>query len=320
MNIMLKIAASAAAVILSGAAHAQDGWPTKPITFIVPYAPGGYTDSVGRITAKYAEAKLGQPVVVENRGGAGGIVGTELVASAKPDGYTFCVCSSGAVSIAPVAQKVSYDPVESFVPVSIVSTTPQVVIAHPSVPANDMAELVEYGKAHRGELNYGSSGIGGLMHYSVELFESMTGADFTHVPFQGGAPATAAVVSGEVHLSFTNMSDAIPQIEAGTVKGLAVTSAERSEYLPDLPSASEVAPGFEAISWNGIMAPAGTPEPIVDRMAGILAEMAADPAVKESMGKIGATLVSTTPQEYRDRIAAEVEQWTEVLKQIEASR
>ncbi|MYZ49116.1 Bug family tripartite tricarboxylate transporter substrate binding protein [Propylenella binzhouense] len=320
MKSSLTAVLAAAGILLSGAAFAQDAWPTKPITIIVPYAPGGYTDGVTRITAKYLEGKLGHAVVVDNRGGAGGILGTEITADAAPDGYTFCMCSSGAVSIAPVAQKVGYDPLKDFAPVSIVSTTPQVVIANPSVPVSNMAELVQYGKDHPGELNYGSSGIGGLMNYSVELFQSMTGAKFVHVPFKGGAPATAAVVAGEVQLSFTNMSDAIPQIEAKTVKGLAVTSKERSEYLPDLPPAADVAPGFEAISWNGVMAPAGTPQPIVDKLAGTLAEMAKDADVKAGMAKMGATLVATTPDEFKARIAGEVETWTGVLKEIEAKK
>ena len=220
-------------------AHAQDAWPSRPITFIVPYGPGGYTDLVGRLTARYVEKTLGKPVVVENRVGAGGIVGTQYVASAAPDGYTFCVCSVGAVSIAPFAQKLGYDPVQDLAPVGIVSSIVQAVIVKKDLPVKSMAELVAYAKANPGKLNYGSSGVGGLTHYSVELFQARTGTKAVHIPFKGGAQSTAAVLAGEVDFSFANMTDALPQIEAGLVRGLAVTSLERSPYFPDLPSVHE---------------------------------------------------------------------------------
>jgi tripartite-type tricarboxylate transporter receptor subunit TctC len=302
-------------------ALAQDGWPKQTVTLIVPYAPGGYTDIVGRLTARYLEKALGKSVIVENRAGAGGIIGTRAVAKAVPDGYTLCVCSVGAVSVAPAAQPVQYDPVKDFAPISIVSIIPQTVIVKPSLPVKSMRELIDYAKARPGELNYGSSGAGGLMHFSVELFQARTGTKMTHVPFKGGAPATAAVVAGEVDLSFTNMTDALPQIEAGTVRGLAVTSEQRSPFAPNLPTVAESAlPGFAAETWNGIMAPAGTPEPIVRRLADILKKMAEDPEVKEAMAKVGATAVATTPDEYRRKIAHEIEQWSTLLKEIEKGK
>ena len=185
-------------VLAPGMAHAQDVWPSRPITFIVPYGPGGYTDLVGRLTARYVEKTLGKPVVVENRVGAGGIVGTQYVASAAPDGYTFCVCSVGAVSIAPFAQKLGYDPVQDLAPVGIVSSIVQAVIIKKDLPVKSMAELVAYAKANPGKLNYGSSGVGGLTHYSVELFQARTGTKVVHIPFKGGAQSTAAVLAGEV--------------------------------------------------------------------------------------------------------------------------
>ena len=169
----------------SNGAHAQDAWPSRAITFIVPYGPGGYTDLVGRLTARYVEKALGKPVIVESRVGAGGIVGTQYVASAAPDGYTFCVCSVGAVSIAPFAQKLGYDPVQDLAPVGIVSTIVQAVIVKKDLPVKSMAELVAYAKANPGKLNYGSSGVGGLTHYSVELFQARTGTKVVHIPVQG---------------------------------------------------------------------------------------------------------------------------------------
>src|SRR6266702_2566316 len=218
--------------------QAQDAWPARPITFVVPYGAGGYTDLVARLTGRYVENALGKPVIVDNRAGAGGIVGTQAVANAAGDGYTFCVCSIGAISIGPFdpTQKIGYDPLRDLTPVGIVSSIAQVVIARKDLPVKTLAELVSYAKANPGKLNYGSSGAGGLTHYSVELFQARTGTKAVHIPFKGGSPSTAAVVSGEVDFAFSTMTDALPQIEAGTVRGLAVTSIERSSYFPNLPS------------------------------------------------------------------------------------
>src|ERR1700712_1968723 len=297
-------------------AVAQD-WPTKTIKLVVPYAPGGYTDSVGRITAQYLEKALGQTVIVDNRAGGGGIVGSDLVSKSPGDGYTLCVCSVGAISIAPVAQTTSYDPLTSFKPISIVSTIPQTVIINPSLPVNSMAELVAYAKANPGKLSYGSSGAGGLMYFSVELFGARNGTKMTHVPFKGGSPATAAVVSGEVDLAFTNMTDALPQMEANTVRALAVTSAKRSEFAPQVPTVAEtVTPGYSVESWNGVMAPAGTPDAVITKVSDALKKMAADPDVQKKMAVAGASTVYTTPAEYKAQIASEVEQWRALLKEI----
>jgi tripartite-type tricarboxylate transporter receptor subunit TctC len=297
--------------------QAQDSWPNRPITFIVPYAGGGYTDLVSRLTARYVEKALGKPVVVELRPGAGGLVGTQAVVNAPPDGYTFCVCSVGAVSIAPFAQKLGYDPVQDLMPVAIVSSIVQAVIVKKDLPAKSMAEFVSYAKANPGKLNYGSSGAGGLTHYSVELFQTRTGTKVVHIPFKGGAPSTMAVVSGEVDFAFANMTDALPQIEAGSVRGLAVTSLERSSYFPDLPSVHEtVSPGFIAETWNGVMAPSKTPEAIVRKMSGILLQMADDPEMKEAMRKAGASTVKSTPEQFRMQIQQEMTQWEPLIKEI----
>lgn len=309
------------ACILGGAAgaQAQEDWPKTTVRFVVPYAPGGYTDAVARITARFVEKALGRAVVIDSRPGAGGILGTDFVSKAQPDGYTLCVCSVGAVSVAPVDQKVDYDPLKSFSPISLVSTIPQTVIVHPSLPVHTLADLIAYAKANPGKLNYASSGAGGLMHFSVELFQARTGTKMMHIPYKGGAPATMAVLTGEAQLTFTNMTDALPQIEAGTVRALAVTSAERSPFLPNLPTVEESGlSNYDVESWNGIMAPAGTPQGIVQRLADILAQMARDPEVKQAMAKIGATTVATTPQAFQDRIKAEVEQWSMLLKEVRA--
>jgi tripartite-type tricarboxylate transporter receptor subunit TctC len=304
------------AAALSTTAHAQT-WPSKGITLIVPYAPGGYTDAIGRVTARYLEKALGVNVIVENKAGAGGIVGSQLVAKAPPDGYTLCVCSVGAISVAPVAQKVAYDPKKDFEPISIVSTIPQTVIVKKSLPIESMKDLVNYAKANPGALKYGSSGAGGLMHYSVALYQVRTGTNMVHIPYRGGAPATLAVVTGEVDLSFTNMTDALPQMEAGTVRALAVTSVARSPFAPNLPTVAETGvPNFAAESWNGIMAPAGTPAPVIERVSKALQAMAQDDEAKKQMANVGATAVFTTPAEFKKSIENEVAQWAELVKEL----
>jgi len=296
---------------------AQDAWPNRSMMFVVPYAPGGYTDLVARLTARYVEKALGRPVVIDNRAGAGGIVGTQAVANAAPDGYTFCVCSIGAISIAPFAQKIGYDPMQELAPVGIVSSIVQVVIVKKDLPVKTMAELVSYARSNPGKLNYSSSGAGGLTHYSVELFQARTGTKTVHIPFKGGSLATAAVVSGEVDFAFANMTDGLPQVEGGTVRGLAVTSLERSIYFPNLPSVHEaVVPNFIAESWNGVMAPAKTPEPIIRKLSEVFIKMADDPEVKETMRKAGANTVKSTPAQFRAQIEQEMEQWKPLIKEI----
>jgi tripartite-type tricarboxylate transporter receptor subunit TctC len=297
--------------------HAQAAWPERPITLVVPYAPGGYTDLTARLTARYIEKALGKPVVIDSRPGAGGIVGTQVVASAAPDGYTFCVCSVGAISVAPFAQKVAYDPIKDLAPVSIISTIVQAVVVKKALPVTSMVELVAYAKANPGKLNFGSSGAGGLTHYSVELFQARTGTSMVHIPFKGGAPAMAAVLSGDIDLSFANMTDALPQIEADTVRGLGVTSLERSPYFPNLPSVHEaVSPNFIVETWNAIIAPPKTPEPIIQKMAEALIRMADDPEVVAAMRKLGASTVKSTPDQFRTQIAQEIEQWKPLIKEI----
>lgn len=314
-GLLLSLGIAAAPSML----RAQDAWPVRPVTFVVPYGAGGYTDLVARLTARYVEKAVGKPVIVDNRAGAGGIVGTQLVANAPADGYTFCVCSIGAISIAPFDphQKVGYDPLRDLAPVGIISSIAQVAIVRNDLPVKTLAELVAYAKAHPGKLNYGSSGAGGLTHYSVELFQARTGIKVVHIPFKSGGPSTAAVVSGEVDFAFANMTDGLPQVRAGSVRGLAVTSLKRSPYLPDLPTVQEaVLPHFVVETWNGIMAPSKTSEPIIRKLAEILIRMADDPEVKDIMGKAGADTVKTTPEEYGAQILREIAQWKPLIQEI----
>jgi len=321
MKPIASLTLSVALALVPTLARAQEAWPIRSVTFIIPYAAGGYTDLVGRLAARYVERALGKPVIIDNRAGAGGIVGTQVVANAVPDGYVLCVCSVGAVSIAPFAQKVGYDPIEDLAPIGIVSSIPQVVIVRKDLPVKTMIDFVSYAKANPGKLNYGSSGVGGLTHYSVELFLVRTGTSAVHIPFRGGAQSTAAVVSGDVDFAFANLTDALPQIESGSVRALAVTSLDRSSYFPALPSMHEtVLPNFIAETWNGIMAPSKTPEPIIRKLSDILIKMADDPEVKESMRKAGASTVKTTPAQYRAQIEQEIAQWKPLISEITEKR
>jgi tripartite-type tricarboxylate transporter receptor subunit TctC len=319
MRHVAGVALALAIASVPSVVQAQEPWPARPITFLVPYGAGGYTDLVARLTARYVEKALGKPVIVDTRPGAGGIVGTQAVVNAAADGYMFCVCSIGAISIAPFDpnQKVGYDPVRDLAPVGVVSSIAQAVVVKKDLPVKTMAELVSHAKANPGKLNYGSSGAGGLTHYSVELFQARTGIKVVHIPFKGGAQSTAAVIAGEVDFSFANMTDAMPQVQAGTVRGLAVTSHKRSPYLPDLPTVHEAfLRDFVVETWNGIMAPSKTPEPIIRRLSEILIKMADDPEAKEIMRKAGADTVKTTPEEYRAQIGQEIAQWKPLIEEI----
>lgn len=312
-KLLLTLAAFAALV---EPALSQDKWPSRPIKFIVPYAAGGNTDAVSRIAANHLQKSLGVSIVIENRGGAGGIVGTDAVAKAAPDGYTFCGCSLGPLTI-PSIEKLPYDPLTDLVPISLLNTNPLILLVNPNVKANNVKELIALAKSSPNALNYSSSGLGGLMYFSAELFKAKTGAPMTHVPYRGGAPATAAVISGEVQLVFTNMSDAVGQIDGGKVRALAVTTSKRSSAAPKVPTLiEEGVPNFHTESWNGLFAPKGTPKEIVDKMAQAVAEMMKDPSVHQQMANFGSDAVSNTPAEYAAMLRRETDVWANLVKEL----
>jgi tripartite-type tricarboxylate transporter receptor subunit TctC len=311
-----------ATIAFTQAAPAQDQWPSRPIKLIVPFAPGGNTDAVARIAADFFQKALGgASVVIDNRGGAGGIIGTDATAKAMPDGYTFCVCSIGSITISPATEQLPYDPLKDLMPISLVNTNPLILLVNPQVKANSVKELIALANSNPSGLNYSSSGIGGLMYFSAELFKAKTGAPITHVPYRGGAPATAAVVSGEVQLTFTNMSDAVGQIAGGTVRPLAVTTAARSPAAPEVPTLAEQGlDGYATESWNALFAPRGTPQPIVARMAAIAAQMAADPTVQKRMAEFGSVAVANTPEQFAQRLRDETALWANLVKEIAAKK
>lgn len=298
-------------------AVAQDAYPSRLIKLIVPFAPGGNTDVVGRVTAAYMQKALNVNVVVENRAGAGGINGTDMVAKSPPDGYTLCVCGIGPITVAPATEKLPYDPLKDLVPVSLINTNPLILVVNPKLEAKNAADIPNLSRSTPQGLSYGTVGAGGLMQFAAEIFRVKTGANFTSVPYRGGALATAAVVSGEVQLAFSNMSDAMAQMAAGTVRPLAITTAKRSPHTPDIPTLMELGlVDYPVESWNALFAPAGTPQPIVDRLAQVMAQMAADEAHQKRMADIGSIAVANSPNEFATALRAETEQWGKALKAI----
>ena len=319
--ILALFLANVAVAALAPPALAQDKWPSRPIKLIVPFAAGGNTDAVARIAANHMQKALGVNVVIENRGGAGGIVGTDAAAKSAPDGYTFCVCSIGSITIAPATEKLPYDPLSDIVPISLLNTNPLILLVNPNVKANSVQELIALAKDKSNQLNYSSSGIGGLMYFSAELFKAKTGAQITHVPYRGGAPATTAVIAGEVQLVFTNMSDAVSQLEGGKVRALAVTTSKRSPAAPNVPTLAEQGiAGYHTESWNALFAPKGTPQPVIERMAQIAAEMAKDATVQKQMANFGSIAVANTPAEFAKMLREETALWGDLVKQIGAAK
>jgi tripartite-type tricarboxylate transporter receptor subunit TctC len=298
-------------------AQAQEAYPNRPIKLIVPFAAGGNTDAIGRVAASYMEQALKISVIVENRVGAGGIIGTDAVVKAAPDGYTLCVCNAGPITVTPWTEKVPYEPLKDLAPISLINTNALVLIVNLKVEAKTAADLVALSQKVPGGLSYSTVGAGGLVTFSAEIFRTQTKANLTAVPYRGGALATTAVVAGDVQLSFANMSDAMGQLESKGVRPLAVTTAKRSEYLPDVPTLVET--GLVSIpveSWNGLFAPAGTPKPIIDQLAKVMADMVRDPEVRKRMATFGSSAVANTPAEYAEMLRAESGQWEKAVTEI----
>jgi tripartite-type tricarboxylate transporter receptor subunit TctC len=307
--------------LAAGGAQSQEQWPSRPIKLIVPFAAGGNTDVVSRIAAQFLQQRLGVSVFVENRAGAGGITGTEAAARAKPDGYTFCICGNGPITVVGAIEKLPYEPLKDLTPISLVNTNALILLVHPSVRASTVSELIAMAKTRPGELNYGSPGVGGLIYFSAELFQSMTATKFTHVSYRGGALATQAVVSGEVQLLFANMSDALPQMEAKNVRPLAVTTTRRSSHAPDVPTMAEAGlAGYNVESWNGMFAPAGTPSGVIEHMAKLLAEFSQDPASVERIRRVGSEPAANAPADYESLIRTETALWNDVVKGLDLKR
>ena len=315
-TLLAALAASLAAA-LAPVAFAQPAYPTKPIRIVVPFPPGGTTDILARAAAQKMTEAWKEKAVVDNRPGAGGNIGAELVAKAPADGYTLLMGTVGTHAInASLYAKMPYDHVKDFAPVILVAAVPNVLVVHPSVPATTVAELIAYAKANPGKLNFASSGSGTSIHLAGELFKVMAGVQMTHVPYKGSAPAIADLLGGQVQLMFDNLPSALPQIRAGKLRALAVTSSQRAAALPDVPTIAESGlPGYEASSWFGLLAPAGTPADIVAKINGEVARWLASPEAKEKLLAQGANAAGGTPEDFARHIATETAKWQKVVRE-----
>jgi tripartite-type tricarboxylate transporter receptor subunit TctC len=316
---LLAVAAAAASAlalgIVAAPAHAQAAYPDKPIRLVVPFTPGGVTDTGARVVAERLGARLGQQVVIDNRPGASGNIGTQMVAGAAPDGYTLVLGFDGTMVINPhVFAKVPFDTLKDFVPVSKIGDAVLVIVTHPSVPAKTLPELIAYSKANPGGLSYGSSGTGGTPHVAAEMLKVRTGANFVHVPYKGGGQAMTDVVGGQLPMLYTAVAGASPFIDKGQVRAIAVSSAQRLASLPDVPTVAESVPGFEASSWIGILAPARTPAAIVERLQKELAAVVREPAIRERLAKLGIAAVGNTSAEFTQQIRDDLAKYADVVK------
>ena len=297
------------------AALAQSDWPSKPIRIIVPFAAGGNTDIVARITAIRLSQILGQPVSVENKAGSGGMIATDFVAKSPPDGYTLLMSSTGPHTVLPsLMKKVPYNPLTDLAPVSNISSNALVLLVNPKLPVNNVSELIALAKKEPGKMSFSSAGIGATTHMSAEVFKSMAGIDIVHVPYRGGAPATSAAFSGEVQMTFANLSDALPQMNGGMLRALAVTSAKRQPQAPNVPTIAESGlHGYEVIVWNGLVAPGKTPPEIINRLASAVHTITREPKFQARMEEIGSNPIGDTPEQFTSCINQEIKRWANVV-------
>jgi tripartite-type tricarboxylate transporter receptor subunit TctC len=293
---------------------AAEDYPARSIRLIIPFPPGGSNDVVGRIIANQLGQKLGQQIFVDNRGGAGGVVGTDVAAKATPDGYTLLVISV-AHAVDPWIYKETFDPIKDFIPVGILATGTNVLTVNPKVPIHSVKELLDVAKDKPGFLNYGSAGIGSFQNLSGELFKLMANVDIQHVPYKGGGPAMLAVIAGEDQLMFSSIVQTVPNIQSGLLRPLATGGAKRSPILPDLPTIGESGvPGYVAADWWGILAPAGTPQPIVDKLHSAIEDVLQSDDTKKFLDQQGASPLLMSSAEFGKYIASEIDKWGPVVK------
>ena len=311
-----RVLASAGALLAASSlpTRGQD-YPARQVTFVVPFPAGGPVDTTAREMAQKISQFWGKPVVIENRGGADGVVGAQAVANAPPDGYTIFICSIHHSVHPSLKAKLPYDVEKAFVPVSFAAMFPIFLVAHSSVPAKNVAELIAYAKQNPGKLSFGSAGTGGGTHLAGELFKSIAGVDLLHVPHRGSAPAMTSLLGGHVQLMFADAPTALPQIEGGKVSALGVASPQRSALAPDLPTVAEAGlAGYEAYSWAGVLAPAGTPPDVVKKLNADIVKALSDPEVKARLQRVGAEAVPTTPDAFGAFFKAEMTKWAKVIK------
>ena len=304
------------ALLAPASVLAQADFPAKPIRILVPLAPGGGNDAIARMVGSRLQERLGQSIVVDNRPGAGGVVGTEIAARAAPDGYTMIVVNNSHVVMSSLYPKLSFDPLRDFAPVALAASSPFLVVVHPSLPVNNIQELLAWTRANPGRMNYGTSGVGSPPHLAGELMAQMGKVDMTAIGFKGIGPALAAVLGNEIPMTFPNMLVGIPQMKAGRVRALAITSLKRSDALPDLPTVSEAGlPGFEATIWFGFLAPRGTPNPIVDRLNREIVGILKQPEVRQQIAGIGAEPLGGTPAEFAAVMKADADRLGRLIRE-----
>jgi len=309
------LAAILAASPLAGVAVAQS-YPVKPIRVVIPFPPGGGSDVAGRIVATAMSERLGVPMVVDNRGGAGGIIGTEMVAEAARDGYTLLMASLAHV-VTPWLYdlKGRFDPIQSFAPVAMVAGSPIVLVVHPSVPVKSVADLVAFARRHPGKLQYASAGVGSVSHLAAELFSFTSKVDMLHVPYKGAGAATVDVVAGHAHLTFGGLLATVPHVRAGRLRALGVGSRQRSAILPDVPAIAEAGVAdYETVNWFGLLAPAGTPTAIIERLHREVSAVQELPDIRRQLDLGGATVLRMTPAQFGAYMATDMEKWGRVVK------
>ena len=299
-------------------AYAADAaYPVRPIRMVIPFAPGASNDITARLIAPRLSDALGQSVVVDNRGGAGGVLGADLVAKAQPDGYTVLMGSPGPLTVNPVLiPNLSYQPKRDFVPITLLAIVPSILEVNPALPAKSVQELIALARAAPGKLNYASAGVGSVPHLAGELFKLLAKVNLTHIPYKGSSPAITDLMGGQVSMFFDNMASAVPYVKAGRLRALAITSPQRSAVMPELPTMSEAGvPGYEAYSWNGLVAPAGTPQAVVNRLAKEIAAVLALPDIREKMKGLGAEVVGNSPAEFAVFMDKETAKWGRVVRE-----
>lgn len=309
----LTLGVAALAIANFGQAVAVE-YPTRPIHWIVAFPAGGANDIVARIIGQFVSERLGQPVIIENKAGAGGNVGTQAALAASPDGYTLLFVAPHNAINATLYKKLPFDFLRGISPIAGIAQTPNIMEVNPSVPAKTAAEFIAYAKANPGKINMASAGNGTAIHLSGELFMAMTGIKLVHIPYRGGAPALADMIGGQVQVMFDNLPSSIAHIRSGQLRALAVTTLARSSALPDVPTVAETVPGYEAAIWYGVVAPKGTPEKIIEKLGEAFNAAVADPRITARLAELGCTPMPMTPAEFGSLLAAETKKWAKVIQ------
>lgn len=313
---MKRTVLAAMLLALAAAASAQEPYPSRPVRLIVAFPPGGSVDTVARVIGPALGASLGQPVVVENRSGASGNIGTEQAARAKPDGHTLLIHTIPFVANASLYERMPYDPLKDFAPVSLLCASPAVLIVHPSVPARSVAELLALARAKPGVLNYSAAGAGTNPHMAGELFNMLGNVNIVAVQYKGGGPALVAVLGGEVGITFQNISEAVPHVKSGKLRALGVTGATRAAALPEVPTIAEAGvPGYEFTTWHGVLAPRGTPPEVIALLNARLAQVLRSPGISARFAQMGLDVIASSPAEFSAHLKTELDKWGRLVRE-----